>query len=311
MQYCTKITLVNVISFGPMNWNDLKYVLATVRGGGLSGAARELGVNHATVSRRIAMIEAEIGAILFDRLPAGYEPTEAGLDAAKAAEKMEAASAELSRAIGARDQGLSGPLTVTAPQLLFADIINPIIEEFSQQYPDIDMILIASNETLNLSQREADVAIRISNQPSDTLFGSKVAGQRSAVYCSKAYKAEFDADPEKRLKWIRFRHWHGIPEAIKNKWPNAEVAFVMDDMVTVKAAVKAGMGASRMACFLGDLDPDLVRLDDELIYDYPSIWVLTHNELKAMGRVKAFMQFTSKRLRDMRHVFDGTSINQT
>ncbi len=290
------------------NWNDLKFVLETVRQGGLSGAARVLGVNHATVSRRIIAAEEAVGALLFDRLPGGYMPTEAGLEAARAAEAMEAANAELSRTIGARDKALSGSLTITAPQLLFANILNPILIEFQSDYPDIDLTILASNETLNLSRREADVAIRISNEPSDTLFGSRVAEQRSAIYVSKAYAARLQRDTDGRLDWLMFLHWHGIPEDVKALWPNTRAAMRFDDMVAVLSAVRAGIGASRMPCFLGDRDPDLTRLMGLPTYSYPSIWVLTHTELRRMQRVRTFMEFASTRLRKMRDVFSGGSL---
>lgn len=289
------------------NWNDLKFVLETVRQGGLSGAARVLGVNHATVSRRIVAAEEAVGALLFDRLPGGYRPTDAGLEAARAAEAMEEANAELSRSIGARDKALSGSLTITAPQLLFANILNPILIEFRNAYPEIDLTVLASNETLNLSRREADVAIRISNEPSDTLFGSRVAEQRSAIYVARDYAARIERDPERRLDWLMFLHWHGIPEDVKALWPNSKIAMRFDDMVAVLSAIRAGLGASRMPCFLGDRDPGLERLKGLPTYNYPSIWVLTHTELRRMERVRTFMEFTSVRLRKMRDVFNGAS----
>ncbi|MEP1770055.1 MAG: LysR family transcriptional regulator, partial [Anderseniella sp.] len=110
-----------------IDWSDLRFVLETVRQGGLSSAARVLGVNHATVSRRINSAEAAAGALLFDRLPGGYRPTQAGLEAARAAEAMEEASATLGLAIGSRDQTLKGPLSFTAPQLLIERILAPLL----------------------------------------------------------------------------------------------------------------------------------------------------------------------------------------
>lgn len=86
-----------------MDWNDLRYVLETDRQNGLSGAARALGVNHATVARRIAAAEAALGVTLFDRLPTGYRATQAGREAVKTAVQMEEASHDLGRTIGAQD----------------------------------------------------------------------------------------------------------------------------------------------------------------------------------------------------------------
>ncbi len=280
-------------------------MLETVRHGGLSGAARALGVNHATVARRIQAAEKACGAVLFDRLPGGYAPTPAGLEAAKAAETMEGASAGLDLSIAARDQRLSGPLSLTAPQLIVERILAPVLAEFCTAHPEIELALFASNETLNLSQRQADVAIRISDTPVETLIGTRVSGQRAAVYVSRDYGERLDRDPRPRLDWIRFSHWPGVPADLGQSWPERRIALVVDDMTAAISAVRAGIGATRMPCFLGETDPLLVRLPGVPLFAYPSIWVLTHRDLQRVRRIKTFMDFTSARLRQMRPVFIG------
>jgi len=288
-----------------MNWDDLKFVLETVRQGGLSGAARVLQVNHATVSRRIQSAEQALGARLFDRLPGGYVPTEAGLDAARTAERMEIADAELNLQVGSRDLELSGSLTVTAPQLLIERILSNIIAEFCSAHPEIDLTLLATNETLNLSRREADVAIRISDNPTPSLYGSMVADQRAAVYISREYADKLVTNPDDPLHWIRFAHWPGLPEELRAAWPNQRIVLVLDDMVAAIGAVRAGIGATRMPCFLGDSDPLLQRLAGVSTFDYAGIWVLTHSGLRDVKRIEIFMQFVSSRLRQLRSLFGG------
>ncbi len=288
-----------------MYWNDLKYVLETVRQGGLSGAARVLKVNHATVSRRIAAAEDAIGARLFDRLPAGYAPTDAGLEAARAAEQMERSSAELNRAIAARDRSLSGTLTITAPQLLVERVLSPILLGFRAVHPEIRINVVATNEVLNLAQREADVAFRIGGSPSPTLVGVRVTDQRAAVYANHDLIARLENDPSLPLDWVRFAHWPGLPKQITSTWPNRRVALVVDDMIAAIGAVRAGIGATRMACFLGDSDPALARLPKVDLFEYSPIWVLTHPDLRAVPRVATFMEFAAARIRKMRPAFEG------
>lgn len=288
-----------------IDWSDLRFVLETVRHGGLSGGARALGVNHATVARRIQAAEQASGAVLFDRLPGGYAPTAAGLEAAKAAESMEAASAELDLAIAARDQRLSGPLTLTAPQLIVERVLAPVLAEFCAAHPDIELRLFASNETLNLSQREADVAIRISDTPAETLVGSRVAEQRAAIYVSHAYAERLSVSPRPRLDWIRFAHWPGVPTDLSDAWPDRRIALTVDDMVAAIGAVRAGIGATRMPCFVGETDPALTRLPDVRLFAYPSVWVLTHRDLQRVRRIETFMSFAGTRLRQLRPLFAG------
>ncbi|MCP4999829.1 MAG: LysR family transcriptional regulator [Hyphomicrobiales bacterium] len=290
------------------DWSDLKYVLETVRQGGLSGAARVLGVNHATVSRRISAAEQTLGALLFDRLPGGYAPTEAGLDAVRAAERMEEADVELSLLIGSRDRALSGRVTVTAPQLMIERVLADIFADFCQLHPEIELRVLATNEPLNLSRREADVAIRISDAPTETLFGTRAAEQRAAVFTSHDYADKLRADPNNQLDWIRFLHWPGLPEEIRSVWPNQRVALAVDDMVAAIGAVRAGIGATRMPCFLGDSDPQLTRLAGLSTFAYPSVWVLTLADLRRVPRNETFMQFVSAKLRKRQKLFDGSNI---
>ncbi len=288
-----------------MDWDDLKYALETVRHDGVSGAARSLGVNHATVSRRIAALEDRLGARLFDRLPAGYAPTEAGLVAAEAAERMEQAGADLQRAIGSMDQSLTGPLIVTAPQLLVERVLAPILSDFAATYPDIDLSLAATNDTLNLARREADVAIRIAADPEPSLIGLKVSDQRAAVYAHADLIADLNANPDQPLNWIRFSHWPVRPGDLMVNWPNRRVVLSVDDMIAAIGACRAGIGATRMACFLGDSDPQLRRLPGVEPFAYAPVWVLSHADLRKTPRVAAFRDFMARRLREVRPLFEG------
>ncbi|WP_299042581.1 LysR family transcriptional regulator [uncultured Tateyamaria sp.] len=290
-----------------MDWGDLRFVLETARQGGLSGAARALGVNHATVARRIAAAEAALGTPLFDRRPSGYVPTQAGRDAARTAEAFEAEQAALSRAIAARDAALSGPLTVTAPHLMVHSVLAPVFGAFARAHPEIALSVLGSIETLNLAEREADVAIRISDAPDPDLVGRQVAVQKSAVYASKDYLDRFERDPGRGLHWLRFLHWHPTPKEVLDVYPNARTVMALDDMVAMIGAMRAGLGASRAPCILGDADPSLARVPGLPLMSYPSIWVLTHADLRAVPRIAAFTDFVSAALRRKRAAFAGNA----
>lgn len=293
------------------DWNNLKYVLETVRQGGLSGAARVLGVNHATVSRRIAALGAEMGVRLFDRLPNGYRPTPAGQEAAGSAEVMEQAQIELSRSWAGRDRSLSGPLVVMAPSLLIERIIAPMLIEFTALHPDIEVSLVASNTPLNLAWREADVAFRIDDAPTQNLIGTRATSQKAAVYGQCTMVEALGAPETTTLDWVRFSHWPGLPAEVTTAWPNRRVRVVVNDMVVAIGAARAGMGATRMPCFLGDGDPLLARVPGIGLFEYPAIWVLTHPDLRDVPRVNAFMSFAAEKLRAMRPRFEGRMVLET
>ncbi len=288
-----------------MDWNDLRYVLETVRAGGVSGAARVLGVNHATVSRRIGSAEADLGALLFDKLNTGYVPTEAGLAAAKTAEIMEGERAKLGRLIDARDKKLSGALTVTAPQLLCEGVLAELITDFCVRYPNVSITLLASTDVLSLKRRDADVAIRISKNPAGTLFGTSPTEERVAVYVSREYLDRLQKSPDNILNLVMMKHWTEAPVEITDNWPSPKTALVVSDLASALGAAKAGLGAARLPCFLGELEPGLVRLPGLPTFPYSRIWVLTHPDLKEVTRISAFMKFVSSGLRSKRYLFEG------
>ncbi|MEE9389476.1 MAG: LysR family transcriptional regulator [Paracoccaceae bacterium] len=291
-----------------LNWNDLKFILETVRQNGTSGAARALGVSHATVARRIFAAEKVLGTRLFDRLPGGYRPTEAGADAARAAEQMEQTEAALSRSVGARDQSISGKLVVTAPLSLIDRFLTSVFTDFRAEYPQVDLTVLGGTDPLNLARREADIAIRVSNNPAATLFGSKVARQKAGVYASAKFVANDSGGP---LDWIRFAQWPGPPEQVRKARPVLNPILTVDDMVAAVAAVRSGLGATRMPCFLGETDPLLARVRGIELFDYPDIWVLTHSDLRKTPRIRAFMRFASDRLRNLQPIFEGTVAGPT
>ena len=283
------------------NWDDLRFVLAAARHGSLSAAARALGVNHATVSRRIAAAEDALGAVLFDRLPSGYVPTEAGRKAAAIAETMEVAAMDLERAIAARDTRLEGPLTITAAQLLVERVLAPILAEFRTAYPGIEPIVRATNEELSLARREADVALRVSNRPVETLHGTKIVTQLAGVYGSRQYVGALRTDDP--LDLMRFVHWPDVIEEVSAHWPRVRTSLSFDDMVAALGAVRAGLGVTRMPCFLGETDPDLVRVPGIPLVPYYDIWLVTHPDLRRVRRIQVFMSFAAKRLRALRAIF--------
>ncbi len=292
-----------------LDWNDLKYVLETAEQGGISGAARVLGVNHATVARRISAAEEALGARLFERLPSGYVPTEAGLDAVNTARQMARMQFDLDRQIGARDTELSGVLRVTASELLCERILSPIFAGFIEAHPEIDLRLVATNDPLNMAQREADVAIRFSQKPPEALVGRCVISPKGSVYASRALMAD-DKGGEAPLDWIRFAHWPGPPPEVKAVRPYLRVRMTVDDMISAIGAVRAGIGATRMGCFLGDADPEMMRVPGMPLFDYLPLWVLTHADLKHVPRIRAFTDYVTAGLLAQKDLFEGRCVSE-
>lgn len=286
------------------NWDDLKFALAIYRHGGLSGAARMLGVNHSTVSRRLSALERDMGVRLFDRFARGLTVTTFGEQAIQAAEEMERHALDLDLAIAGRDMVLAGPLKISAPQLIIKIILADILLNFTKAYPKIDLTVIATSDAVNLHRREADVSILASNDPDETLWGRKILSQYCMYYGSRAYLS--GRQNKEELDCINFM-WRGDnpAEEVLVAYPAARVIAKFDDMVAVHGAVQSNMGAARMPCFLGDSTAGLERVPGLQAQPYSDIWILTHPDLQRLPRVRIFMKFVSEALKEKESVFLG------
>ena len=286
------------------NWDDIKYALAIHRHGGLSAAARNLGVNHSTVSRRLSALETSMGVRLFDRLPTGLKITNHGERLIESALEIERHILELNLSIASKDQILAGPLKISAPQLIIQLHLADIVTKFKETYPQIDITMIGTSDTVNLHRREADVSIRAITDSEETLWGRKALSQNCCYYGAKSYlKEKTNAD---RLNCINFM-WHGdvvAPKVLKT-YPNSHVIAKFDDMVSVVGAVQVGMGIARMPCFIGDANPYLQRVPNISPEPYFDIWILTHPDLKDVPRIKTFMRFAAKEFKDREPLFLG------
>jgi DNA-binding transcriptional LysR family regulator len=293
------------------SWDDLKFVLAVASAGNLTKAARSLGVTHSTVSRRLSAFEEELGSRLFERLPDGFVPTAAGEEAVQAARRMEEEMLALDTRITARDAGLEGPLRVTAAQLLFQVQVAEIMQQFAESHPRIELEMIAANEKLSLHRREADIAVRVTDTPDANLFGRLATGQNRCFYMSRElarHTREVMAvsDENVPLPCVSFKWWGtGVPKQIRARYPAAYVSLVTDDMIAKMAAIKAGMGVGRLPCFLGDPDPDLIRVPGFEPARYLDIWVLTHPDLKNVARIRTFLRFAADAFKERSGLYLG------
>lgn len=286
------------------NWDDMRIALEVVRQGKISAAASVLGINHTTVSRRISELEKAMGVRLFDRLHGGFKATQAGHDLARAAQNMEAERMALDLRLGGLDRVLKGKIVVTASQLLVQTHLNAMFAEFVDLHPEIELLVLASNDLLNLNRREADVAIRINNEPPETLIGQRLCTQRTGIFATKEYAEQVRVDPAAVVNWVGFKWWAGVPKASLAQYPNPRIKITYDDMVAVFAAVKQGIGLGRMPLFLGHSDPVLTRLTEIASQPYIDIWLLSHRDLKEVKRLRIFKAFIASRFRAIRHRFD-------
>ncbi|MER2268818.1 LysR family transcriptional regulator, partial [Methylobacterium oxalidis] len=159
-----------------VDWDDLRYVLAVARAGSLAGAARALGVNHTTVLRRLGAYEARIGARLFERLPSGYVPTAAGEAMVKELVEIDAAIHDTERRAAGQDQRITGTVRLSTTDTLMASVLPPALAQVRAEHPSIMLEVSTANRFAVLTRREADIAVRPTASPPETLVGRRIAG---------------------------------------------------------------------------------------------------------------------------------------
>jgi molybdate transport repressor ModE-like protein len=287
-----------------MQWDDLRVFLAVARAGSISGAAKRLGVQHSTVSRRLQTLEEQLGTRLIDRKKSGYELTEAGEELQLSARKIEVEILEFEGARGGFDAGAVGELRVSAINNMASSVLMPIFVRFSQANPKIEFHVQVTNKFVQLAERDADIAIRLTNTPLDTLIGTRLATVASAVYGSNDYCARLRAG-EADETWLGVKCCGFHMSWTKEAHPQANHNLYVDDTLLTLAALRAGAGLAYLPCFMGDCDPQLERFREPEPRHDLGLWLLYHRDLRRTKRVRLFNDYMKREVEQVREIFEG------
>lgn len=278
------------------DWDDLRLFLAVARAGSLSGAARVLGVTHSTVFRRIGAFEQRLGVRLFDRLPGGYVLTAAGEEMRDSVLRIEEEIAALALKVTGQDQRPSGMIRITATDMLAVGVLPRHIAAFRAGWPGIEIEMIVSDTVLDLTRREADVAIRVGDPVQETLVGRRVGRLAFAVYAGGGLRAKGLDDPE-QSDWVGYGSAHGpLSRGLGRWWPGMRQVYRTNSINAAHAAARAGIGLAALPCAIADRDPELVRaarLPEDFGLD---LWLLIHEDLRNTARIRMFMDFIAAAL---------------
>ncbi len=291
-----------------MEWDNIRIFLALVRGGSVRAAAARAGISHATVSRRVDAFEIRMGVKLFDRLPNGFSLTAAGEDLLQAAENIEAEIHSVQRRLVGQDRRLAGGIRVTMVDIFATHLLMAALTEFAELYPDIELEVLIAYETLDLSRREADIAVRLVKNPPDHLIGRRLGTVSNAAYATQAYLDNHDLVDPTSACWIGFGLPKPFPKWVKQSdYPHLPARGVFDSVLLQLQAARCGMGIANLPCFLGDPDPDLVRLPPAKPRPGYDLWLLRHRDTRSTARLRVFSEFIADTVTRYRPLLEGAA----
>ncbi len=291
-----------------LSWDEFRLVKAIADTRSLAGAGALLGLNHSTVFRRLAALETAVGARLFERSRAGYAPTAEGDEMIALANQMADSVMDFERRVAGRDAKPTGLLRVTTVEAIGQHLMPSILTQFQAQNPGVVIDLVLSERALNLSRRDADVAIRITNDPPETLVGRRICTVRWAVYGRRDLTAETGAGPIGSPPFVGFADDFG--PAFGRRWIDSNVSLARlaaraNSLHALLEMALLGLGAAPLPCYLGESNPALARLGPMLREWDLGLWILTHSDLRRSARVRAFMDFAGAELARHRRTIEG------
>ncbi len=287
-----------------MQWDDLKFFLAVARNGSISAGARRLKVQHSTVSRRIRALENRLGTRLIERKKSGYELTAVGEELKLSAARMELEILDIEDALAGHEGRVCGELRVSAIGNMATTVLMPMFRAFHERYPEIEMHIQVSNRFVSLTERQADIAIRLTNDPLETLIGTRLVTVRSAVYGSAAYLAR-QRSRAQPPEWLGVECCDFHRDWTHAARPERDFRFYVDDTLLTLAALKEGFGIAYLPCFMGDSHPDLARVHAPEEKHDLGLWLLYHGDLRQTRRVRLFRQHMVDHIAPEKDLFEG------
>lgn len=281
-----------------MEWDELRFFHAVATAGSLSRAAQTLGVSQPTVGRRIKSLEDRLDAQLFDRLESGYALTGVGLRVfEKTGEMSEVARCIADRVAGERNC-IAGTVSLTAPEGIGGTWLPAQLCGLSDSHPDLDLQVSLSNRMSDVSNGEADIALRMGNPRDDALIGRRIATVPFRLFASPAYLEKYGSPPNvDGLGQHRVIESGGVirdvaqAKRLRELAHSARVATTLDNIHAQAAAARAGVGLVALPPYVADRPRDLVAVLPKAFSVEVPLWLLTRQDLRTSRRICAVKAF--------------------
>lgn len=283
-----------------MNWEALQAFLAVARTGRISAAARRLGVEHTTVARRVAALEADLGVPLFYRTSTGYALTAHGRSAVSQAEAMEHAALALAARARENTNALAGRVRIAMAPEFASHWFAPRLTPFRTQYPEIELHVLVGTRQRDLSRGEAELAIQSPRPRQQQLVAVRIGRAALGLYASKALARDgrWQVTTGETLRSLPLLTYTSAFQMLQEaKWFQSLLAEVGAGLETnsthvLLAAARAGVGIAVLPRFVARWHDDLVRVSED-VADH-EVWLITHPEFRRDPRVRAAASFVKR-----------------
>jgi DNA-binding transcriptional LysR family regulator len=280
------------------DWEDLRHFVALVRYGALSEAARRLKVDHATVSRRIAALEKALALRLVDRLPRRYSLTPEGRAIADLATEIEQSAFAIERVARGLTAHLAGRVQLNAPPAFASQFLAHRVAELKARHPGIELALTGDKRSVSLGRREADLAIRLSRPQERGGYARKIGSMRFGLYATPAYA---QARPAEAFEFVGYDDdlEHLPQERFLHQFAGERpFVFRSNDMVSLHAAARDGLGVALLPCFMAEPDGKLTRIEGPHPAFSRELWLVVHGDLRRSPPIHAVMDFLAEVVRE-------------
>jgi len=290
------------------NWENMRIVLAVARAGSARQAAAGLGMHSTSITRKIAAFEQHLGTRVFHKSVNGYSLTQSGQSILRHAEIMESEAFAIERQLTGAEERIAGQLRVTMSTTIAAYLLVDTLRDFTRMYPDIELMIDTGYNFADFNRREADVAIRVSNDPGDHLVGRKFGPYYQSIYATSDYiRAHPPGEKNsgcRRLGWQSRQSFQR--RRARMEFPHIKNYLQIKDELLLIEAVKAGTGIATIPCFQADMMPELVRVSQRPPIPVFDVWLLTHEDSTRSGKVRCFVEFFTAALLAKADLLSGT-----
>ncbi len=292
-----------IMELNHLDWGDLRYLLTLSECRSLQHAAERLEVNRSTVSRRIEHLEKALGSKLFVRQGRDLVITESGQIVRDSAQRIEEEVIGLQRSVREHGDQIEGTVRITATPRMCV-LLEPALSKLLRKYPEMKLEISASMQREQIDTLESDIALRLTHAPQEDLIGKQLAEPAAALYANSNLAAGLPKSGE-----VNFVEG-GVPIDV-DPWLTESLGLKPNVIVKSNSTdlsvhyVRSGVGVAFLPCYVGESEPDLVRVSPVRREGMPDLWLLYSPQHRDISRIKVVADVIAQAVSELKPMIEG------